>query len=125
VVKQPASAGSAPEFVDEARRQLLQSYGDKGLLDAHDGKHYDFFTLCPKCAFLGISIKTTCDARVERLAREALEHNLEALDDRQGFRKPLFHTRSTSPQAIKSLLVERSLRRLHAMVERPTKAQRE
>jgi penicillin-binding protein 1A len=107
VVRGPASLGSAPEFVDEARKALVAKYGEKQL------------------AYLGLTVKTTCDSRVQRVAREALEHNLEALDERQGYRKPLAHLKSASPGAIKALLTERSLRKLHSLIEKPTKAQRE
>jgi penicillin-binding protein 1A len=107
VVRQPPSVGSAPEFVDESRKALVARYGEK------------------KLPYLGITVKTTCDSRIEHLAREALERNLESLDERQGYRKPLGHLKSVSAGTVKATLVERSLRRLHSMIEKPTKQQRE
>jgi penicillin-binding protein 1A len=107
LVRQAATVGAAPEFVDEARKVLVERYG-RDKLDT-----------------LGITVKTTCDARIEKLAREALEKQLESLDDRQGYRKPVAHAKSTTPAAVKSLLEERALRHLHSMIEHPTKAQRE
>ena len=106
VVKQPASAGAAPEFVDEARKALLAKFGEKRL------------------PYLGTTVKTTCDTRIERLAREALERGLETLDERQGYRKPVAHLKVVTAAAIKQLLSERALHKLHALIKSPSRSQR-
>ncbi len=75
-----ATVGTAPEFVDEVRKVLVEKYGAK------------------KLATLGLTVVTTCDARVQKLAREAVEKGLVDLDARQGYRKPLAHLKT--PQQI-------------------------
>ncbi|HWE30841.1 MAG TPA: PBP1A family penicillin-binding protein, partial [Polyangia bacterium] len=67
------AVGTAPEFVDEVRKVLVEKFGAKRL------------------ATLGLTIVTTCDARVQKLAREAVDKGLVDLDARQGYRKPLAH----------------------------------
>ena len=42
---------------------------------------------------------TTCDARVQKLAREAVEKGLVDLDARQGYRKPLAHLKTPQQMA--------------------------
>jgi penicillin-binding protein 1A len=83
LVKPTSTAvGTAPEFVDEVRKVLVEKFGAK------------------KLATLGITIVTTCDARVQKLAREAVEKGLVDLDARQGYRKPLAHLKT--PQQIQA-----------------------
>ena len=53
-----------------------------------------------KLATLGITVVTTCDARIQKLAREAVEKGLVDLDARQGYRKPLAHLKT--PQQIEA-----------------------
>jgi len=53
-----------------------------------------------KLATLGITVVTTCDARVQKLARDAVEKGLVDLDARQGYRKPLAHLKT--PQQIQA-----------------------
>ena len=106
LVKAPATSGSAPEFVDEARRQLVARFGDQQL------------------PFLGVTVKTTCDSRVQKLARESLERQLENLDERQKYRAPLKHLKSTTPQTIKAVLLERAVSRLHSLIPHATKPQK-
>jgi penicillin-binding protein 1A len=65
------AVGSAPEFVDEVRKVLTERFGAKRL------------------ATLGLTVVTTCDARIQKLARDAVEKGLVDLDARQGYRKPL------------------------------------
>jgi penicillin-binding protein 1A len=65
--------GSAPEFVDEVRHVLTEKFGAK------------------KLPTLGLTVTTTCDARIQKLTREAVEKGLVDLDGRQGYRKPLGH----------------------------------
>ena len=65
--------GVAPEYVDEVRRILVERYGQK------------------KLAYLGAEVRTRCDAKIQREARESVEKGLSDLDARQGFRKPVAH----------------------------------
>jgi penicillin-binding protein 1A len=74
LVRQSAPAvGSAPEFVDEVKKVLTERFGAKRL------------------PLLGTTVVTTCDSRIQKLAREAVEKGLVDLDARQGYRKPLAH----------------------------------
>jgi penicillin-binding protein 1A len=74
LVRSPAPFnGIAPEFVDEVKRVLTERFGAK------------------KLATLGVTVETTCDARIQKLTREAVEKGLVALDERHGYRKPLAH----------------------------------
>jgi len=83
LVKPTATAvGTAPEFVDEVKKVLVEKYGAK------------------KLATLGITVWTTCDARIQKLARDAVEKGLVDLDARQGYRKPLAHLKT--PQQIQA-----------------------
>jgi len=83
LVKQSAPAvGTAPEFVDEVKKVLVEKYGAKRL------------------ATLGTTVVTTCDARIQKLARDAVEKGLVDLDARQGYRKPLAHLKT--PQQIQA-----------------------
>jgi penicillin-binding protein 1A len=63
--------GSAPEYVDEVKKTLVERYGQK------------------KLPYLGLSVYTRCDAKIQKLARESVEKGLVELDARQGNRKPL------------------------------------
>ena len=65
--------GSAPEFVDQVRKVLDDRFGAK------------------EVATLGLNVVTTCDARIQKLTREAVEKGLQNLDERHGYRKPLAH----------------------------------
>ncbi|HZS37077.1 MAG TPA: PBP1A family penicillin-binding protein, partial [Polyangia bacterium] len=65
--------GIAPEFVSEVKRVLAERIGLKNL------------------ATLGLTVTTTCDTRIQKLAREAVERQLQALDERHGYRKPSAH----------------------------------
>ncbi len=107
VVKQPATVGSAPEVIDEVRKVLAERFG-------HD-----------KLDSLGLTVKTGIDSHIEKVARDALERGLESLDERQGYRKAVTHLKTVTPAAIKQVLDERALHRLHQAIEKPTKAQRE
>lgn len=68
LVKDGELVTAAPEFVDEAERFLEKKYGEKEI------------------PYLGLNVRTTCDVEVQRVAREALERNLQRLDERQGYR---------------------------------------
>src|SRR6185312_10331081 len=83
LVKQSEPAvGTAPEFVDEVKKVLVEKYGAK------------------KISTLGTTVVTTCDSRIQKLAREAVEKGLVDLDGRQGYRKPLAHLKT--PQQIQA-----------------------
>jgi penicillin-binding protein 1A len=68
-----SSASVAPEAIDGVRKQLEAKYG------------------ADKVASLGVEVKTTIDSKLQVLARQALEHGLEEVDQRHGFRGPLAH----------------------------------
>jgi penicillin-binding protein 1A len=98
LVRSPAPfVGVAPEFVDEVKRVLAERIGLKTL------------------STLGLTVVTTCDARIQKLTREAVEKNLMQLDERHGYRKPLTHLDGRALAA--------HLKKLAAAVpaERPTK----
>jgi penicillin-binding protein 1A len=61
----------APYFTEEVRRQLIRQFGESSLYDG------------------GLSVRTTLDPFLQQVADNALEHGLEALDRRQGWRGPL------------------------------------
>lgn len=106
VVRPAASVGTAPEFVDEVRKLLTTMLGPARL------------------PYLGTTVVTTCDVRIQKLTRQALERNLELLDERQDYRKPLGRMKNLTQSAIKSTLDERALRRLHRLIDKPTREQR-
>lgn len=64
-----ATPGSnlAPEFVDEVERQLKEQYGDD-------------------LGRLGITVKTTCDIELQKMARTEFEEGLRSIDSRNGKR---------------------------------------
>jgi len=64
-------AAEAPYFTEEVRRQLIRQFGETSLYDG------------------GLSVRTTLDPFLQQIADNALEHGLEALDRRQGWRGPL------------------------------------
>jgi penicillin-binding protein 1A len=68
LVKDGELVTSAPEFVDEVERFLEKKFGEKEI------------------PYLGLNVRTTCDVEVQKVAREALERNLQRLDERQGYR---------------------------------------
>jgi penicillin-binding protein 1A len=75
VIPQGAGAPStvAPEAVDSVRKELESKFGAE------------------RVGNLGIEVRTTIDSRLQALARQALEHGLEEIDQRHGFRGPLAH----------------------------------
>ncbi|WP_420432725.1 penicillin-binding protein 1A [Hyphobacterium sp.] len=62
---------AAEYFVEEARRQLFDTYGEEQLYNG------------------GLSIRTTLDTQLQLAARDALRNGLEAYDRRHGYRGPL------------------------------------
>ena len=61
----------APYFTEEVRRELLTLYGSETLYGG------------------GLSVRTTLDPNLQKLARDALITGLESLDRRQGWRGPI------------------------------------
>src|SRR5215510_4445995 len=61
--------GIAPFFVEEIRQHLEQQYGAKQLYEG------------------GLSVTTTLDARLQRIANQAIEDGLRRYDKRHGWRK--------------------------------------
>jgi penicillin-binding protein 1A len=68
-----AQTSIAPEMVDTVRKELEAKYG------------------ADKLGQLGLEVKTTLDANLQVIARQALEHGLEELDQRHGYRGPMAH----------------------------------
>jgi len=61
----------APEVTDRVRKDLVARLGEK------------------KLARSGLTVVTTLDAELERVARDAVQWGLRAVDARRGYRKPL------------------------------------
>ena len=61
----------ADYFVEEVRRELIGQYGDQGLYGG------------------GLSVRTTLNSRLQRIADSALRFGLSAYDRRHGWRGPL------------------------------------
>lgn len=68
LAKEPGSL-SAPEYVEEVEKLLLEKYGAQ------------------KLPYLGLNVRTTCDAQVQHAARQALEQGLRHIDERNHYRK--------------------------------------
>ena len=66
-----ADVARADYFVEEVRRELSDNYGDKGLYGG------------------GLSVRTTLNSRLQRIADSALRFGLSAYDRRHGWRGPL------------------------------------
>ncbi|NQW09930.1 MAG: transglycosylase domain-containing protein, partial [Alphaproteobacteria bacterium] len=62
---------SADYFVEETRRELLDRYHENGLYEG------------------GLSVRTTIDPRLQRIAESALRRGLELYDRRHGWRGPV------------------------------------
>jgi penicillin-binding protein 1A len=62
---------ASQHFVEELRRQMLTSYGEKNLYDG------------------GLSVRSTLDVRLQIAAANALRHGLELYDRRHGWRGPV------------------------------------
>jgi penicillin-binding protein 1A len=63
----------APHFVEEVRKHLETKYGAKALYQS------------------GLSVHTTLDARLQRIAERAVAEGLRRVDKRRGYRGPLAH----------------------------------
>ena len=77
---------NAPFFTEEVRRELVSLYGSDMLYGG------------------GLSVRTTLDPKLQKLAREALINGLESLDRRQGWRGPV--TQIDSPENIDEQLLD-------------------
>ena len=66
-----SDSANAPYFTEEVRKELAETYGTKALYEG------------------GLSVRTTLDPQLQKLAERALREGLEALDRRQGWRGPL------------------------------------
>ncbi|NKB22322.1 MAG: PBP1A family penicillin-binding protein [Alphaproteobacteria bacterium] len=66
-----AAVAQADYFVEEVRRELTDRYGDKRLYGG------------------GLSVRTTLDPRLQRIAEKSLREGLIAYDRRHGWRGPL------------------------------------
>lgn len=64
---------SAGFFAEEVRRELLDKYGEKKLYEG------------------GLSVRTTLDPKMQKLARKALVDGLVRYDEAHGFRGPMRH----------------------------------
>jgi penicillin-binding protein 1A len=92
VVRTPAPfLGVAPEITDEVKKVLSEKFGQK------------------RVGSIGIDVTTTCDARIERLARDAVEKGLIDLDARQGYRKPLMHLKNAQQIAAHEAKLKKEL----------------
>ncbi|MCE1236520.1 MAG: transglycosylase domain-containing protein, partial [Hyphomicrobiales bacterium] len=63
----------ADYFAEEVRRQLIERYGERGLYQG------------------GLSVRTSLDPQLQRLARKSLMHGLIGFDTSQGWRGPVNH----------------------------------
>ncbi len=73
VVPRRKKSPLAPYFAEEVRRYLERQYGSEGLLRK------------------GLQVETTLDPVIQRAAAAALRSGLLALDQRKGWRGPIFH----------------------------------
>jgi penicillin-binding protein 1A len=74
LAREPSSArGTAAEAVDATSRFLVDKVGERSAFES------------------GTTVATTIDARLQELARAALERGLEEVDARQGYRGPSGH----------------------------------
>ena len=76
----------APYFTEEVRRELISLYGSDMLYGG------------------GLSVRTTLDPKLQKLARKALINGLESLDRRQGWRGPI--TQIDRPENIDERLLD-------------------
>ncbi len=72
-VKENDPSSLAPEFIDEVEAQLLKRYSRAEI------------------PYLGMTIRTTCDLNLQKVARDALEHGLQKMDERNHYREKIRH----------------------------------
>ena len=74
LISEPTAVNSvAPEFVEMVERTLIERFGQARL------------------PYLGLNVRTSCDANLQRAARTALELGLSRIDERQGYRGRVQH----------------------------------
>ena len=74
LINEPPPLGSlAPEFVEMVEHMLVERFGQA------------------KLPYLGLNVRTSCDAALQRAARNALEVGLQRIDERQGYRGRVQH----------------------------------
>lgn len=66
-----ASVTNAPYFAEDVRREILTRVGETGLYEG------------------GLSVRTTLDPRLQRIAQDSLRNGLVAYDRRHGWRGPI------------------------------------
>lgn len=76
----------APYFAEEVRRELVERFGDGALYEG------------------GLSVRTTLDPRLQRIAQQSLRDGLVAYDRRHGWRGPV--TRLADPGSWQATLPE-------------------
>jgi penicillin-binding protein 1A len=76
--------GSAPEWVDLVKRELVRLHGNEAALDT-----------------LGATVRTTLDPSLQTVAQKALQNGLRALDKRHGVGRP---ERSLKPDKVSAEL---------------------
>ena len=87
-ISEPPSLQSlAPEFVEEVEHMLTERFGQARL------------------PYLGLNVRTTCDARIQKAARTALESGLLHIDERQGYRQRIKHLSSTEQTKLHQALL--------------------
>tara|TARA_R110002110_G_scaffold2756_1_gene13301 strand:+ start:45052 stop:47466 length:2415 start_codon:yes stop_codon:yes gene_type:complete len=86
VGKDEADFVEAPYFAEEVRRELVDRFGDGALYEG------------------GLSVRTTLDSRLQRIAQQSLRAGLVAYDRRHGWRGPV--SRIKDPAAWQAALPE-------------------
>lgn len=82
LVNEPTSLGSlAPEYVEMVEHMLVARFGQARL------------------PYLGLNVRTSCDANLQRTARTALEMGLSRIDERQGYRGRVQHLSQAAQKA--------------------------
>lgn len=69
---------NAPYFAEEVRRELVQKYGEEGLYQG------------------GLSVRTSVDPKLQRIAETALQKGLLGFDRSRGWRGPVGRSESTN-----------------------------
>ncbi len=77
--KATASTTNAPYFAEDVRREIVERVGETGLYEG------------------GLSVRTTLDPRLQRIAQESLRDGLVAYDRRHGWRGPITRLETDQP----------------------------
>ena len=75
----------APYFTEEVRRELVDRYGERSIIED------------------GLKVYTTLDLSYQKYAQDALIRGLRSLDRRQGFRGPMAHLEADKRAVFKEL----------------------